>query len=161
MCQIWKKSECNAWVDLLVSVGWYELNELGKREIFKYKYPVIKKTLTCTGQRTIKRFAPKGRKVFENVKGEVKSVLLRDTRENDERTTRKGGKKRRGYYSRINCVEGVRAMHTKRPRGKTNYSNGLQCLYLPCKWCIQRIGYWPLWTLECASVSSPPRDAEP
>lgn len=47
--------------------------------------------------------------------------------------------KKKGYYSWINCVEGVRAMHTKRLRGKTNYSNGLQCLYLPCKWCIQRI----------------------
>lgn len=34
----------------------------------------------------------------------------------------------------------VRAVYTKRLWGKTNYSNGPQCLYLPCKWCIQRIG---------------------
>lgn len=42
-------------------------------------------------------------------------------------------------------------MHTKRPWGTTNYSNGPQCLYLPCKWCIQRIG-----TGLCGRLSAHP-----
>jgi len=42
-------------------------------------------------------------------------------------------------------------VHTKWLRGKTNYSNGPQCLYLPCKWCIQRIG-----TSLCGRLSAHP-----
>lgn len=45
----------------------------------------------------------------------------------------------------------VRAVHTKRLWGTTNYSNGPQCLYLPCKWCIQRIG-----TSLCGRLSAHP-----
>lgn len=42
-------------------------------------------------------------------------------------------------------------MHAKRLWGKTNYSNGPQCLYLLCKWCIQRIG-----TGLCGRLSAHP-----
>lgn len=45
----------------------------------------------------------------------------------------------------------VRVVYIKRLWGKTNYSNGPQCLSLPCKWCIQRIG-----TGLCGRLSAHP-----
>lgn len=84
-------------------------------------------TEICAENREV--FEKKKEKLAEEVKNDY--ALLRNS---EQRSSRKVGLiASRWRY--VLCTPNAVGL-----RGKTNYSNGLQCLYLPCKWCIQRIG---------------------
>jgi len=68
-------------------------------------------------------------------------ILLRDSQRRAKKVS----------SDEVGLVASSCALCTKRLWGKTNYSNGPQCLYLPCKWCIQRIA-----TGLCGRLSAHP-----